>query len=287
MDKKGSEHIDWMISMGLFLLGVITIFLLLKPGIQKEHNEDFLLELLEEKFKEDFFWTVKNVPLSIGLCESYVDESKDPPAEVKPKIDLHSGPGWSLTQTHLFSKQESTGIVIDRGANKNPIWNGITCDNDIPSGFCNDKYECHIIKDSSDSDFIYYLTYATENPVEFNIEDTTENCVIDHCDYRIGAVEDFYGLNDDGFNFKDFFDESKKTSDVGLSLYRRSKIKETWDFPENKEFFIKSENKDILEFNYETTKPEERTSVYAKTFKTSIVNKYGEIIPITIYFGVW
>ena len=295
MNKKGSEHVDWIVSMGLFLVALITIFLLLKPGVQKEDNEKFLLDLLEEKFTNDFFLNVKKVPLAIGVCDSYIDRSKTPPVEIKSKIDIDSGNGWSLTQTQLIAKDNSREI-IDFGINKDPIWNGITCvsSSEAPSGGGCNNYNCHITSASTNSDFVYYFTYAQNNPVGFSIQDSsTSDCIIDYCNYRIGAIDNLYGLDTDSINFKNFLSESKSNGENALSIYSkakvegRTKIKKTWDFPENKDFFIKANVNGVLEFNYETKKPEERANIHVKTFRTNLINKYAEVTTAVIYFGVW
>ena len=282
MDKKGSEHVDWMVSMGLFLVALITIFLLLKPGVQKEHNEAILLNMLEEKFTNDFYWTIKRVPIVVGVCESYIDRSKSPPVEVKPKINLDSGNGWSLTKTE-FLKDESI-INENKGEDPaQPVQDEITCTSNAPVGSCA-KYQCNIQKGAKS--IIYYFTYAQNNPVEFSIVDgSTSDCVQEHCDYRIGAIENFDGLNADGVNFKNFLSETKGKVSNPLSQYKKTNIKTLWVFPDNKDFFIKTSNG--IDFNYETAQVEEGTNVYTKTFKTNIVNKYGEITPVTIYLGVW
>lgn len=290
MDKKGSEHVDWMVSMGIFLVALITIFLLLKPGLQKERNEDFLLNILEEKFTNDFFWNIKKVPLNIGVCESYDTEPPNP-EHIEPKIGLDVGQGWGLSKTEIFYKANDGGIISNEDKNSETIKNEITC---VGVGEVNppcSRYECYIQVEMA---VVYYFTYAQNNPVEFSLADsTTSDCIIEHCNYRIGAVENSYGLNDNENNFKNFLGESKSNGEKTLSIYSKAKvdgvtkIKKTWDFPENKDFFIKADNKDILEFNYQTASPEDRTNIYTKTFRTNLINKYGEITPVTIYFGVW
>src|SRR3989344_9060720 len=294
MNKKGSEHVDWIVSMGLFLVALITIFLLLKPGIQKEGNENFLLDLLEEKFRTDFFLNVKKVPLAIGICESYDLGEGVERRHIEPVINLGVGMGWGLTQTQLIAKDMSNE-KIDFGITKDPDWSGITCVGVRETGSPCADYECYITEDSDKKDVIYYLTYAQNNiDTEFSIEDSsTSDCIIDYCNYRIGAIDNLYGLDTDNINFKNFLSESKSNGENALSIYSkakvegRTKIKKTWDFPENKDFFIKTSVNGALEFNYETKKPEERANIYVKTFRTNLINKYGEVIPTVIYFGVW
>ena len=62
MNKKGT-HVDWVISMGIFIVYVFALFILLRPGIKPVHRPVTLLNVLEEGFREEVMWTVKVVPL--------------------------------------------------------------------------------------------------------------------------------------------------------------------------------------------------------------------------------
>ncbi|MEK6952871.1 MAG: hypothetical protein AABX29_07700 [Nanoarchaeota archaeon] len=278
--EKGSEHVDWIVSMGIFLVALITIFLLLKPGIQKEGSENFLLDLLEEKFTNDFFLNVKKVPLNIGVCEGYNVEPPKPEL-IRPKIGLAVGGGWGLSKTEIFYKANDGGIVSSEDKNSETIIDEITCVGVTEANPPCSEYKCHT---QGDRDVVYYFTYAQNNPVDFSIQDSSTNdCIIDHCNYRIGAIDNLYGLDTDNVNFKNF----KNYLSNPLSQYKVSEIRQRWGFPDNKDFFIKADNKGILEFNYETKKAEERANIHVKTFRTNLINKYGEVTQVVIYFGVW
>lgn len=69
MNKKGS-HVDWVISMSIFILGVLTIIIFIIPLTSKPlYSKEILLPIVEEKFQEDYYWTVKVVPLFVGSAE--------------------------------------------------------------------------------------------------------------------------------------------------------------------------------------------------------------------------
>ena len=49
-NKKGLAYIDWIISMGLFIVVVIAIFAFLKPGAKPIHESKGLINILETNF---------------------------------------------------------------------------------------------------------------------------------------------------------------------------------------------------------------------------------------------
>ncbi|MEK6934827.1 MAG: hypothetical protein AABW46_03035 [Nanoarchaeota archaeon] len=295
MNRKGSEHVDWMLSMGIFLIAIITIFLLLKPGVQKEYKEVVLLDILEERFTDDFYWHVKRVPLFIDLCEGWVEGIE----EVNPEINLNPLNFWRLGNTTLFYKEITDLGVIEISTVYEDEKDNIVCslfsddDTKLTSDTCS-GYRCLINGNSNVRlDFVFYFIYylveleVQDDELEvqdFKINDESSGNCDTGCIYRIGAVEDLYGLNEEGTDFG-FFE--KKENHGEEKNYGIDMIKETWGFPESKDFFIKADNPGVLEFNYETSVLDDTTNVFTRTFRTNIVDKYGNKVPVIIYLGVW
>ena len=65
---KGATHIEWVISMGIFLVFIISLFTFLKPGYKQPFASDTLLKILEDNFNNEVYWTIKSTPLIIGGC---------------------------------------------------------------------------------------------------------------------------------------------------------------------------------------------------------------------------
>jgi len=63
--KKGASHVDWAISMSIFLIYVLLMFIFLKPGSQPLYNEDTLLETVYTGLKDDTAFTVQRAYLMI------------------------------------------------------------------------------------------------------------------------------------------------------------------------------------------------------------------------------
>jgi len=79
MNKKG-DHIDWIISIGIFLVFLMTIFVILKPGIIPEYKNDLLFSIVEENLKNEgrdlitndylgIYWTLYKTPLFVNTEE--------------------------------------------------------------------------------------------------------------------------------------------------------------------------------------------------------------------------
>ena len=88
--KQGDVHIDWAISMGLFLIGITMIIVFLKPGVQPLHQEEQLLNLLERQFIYDSSWTIKKLPLYLTTI------TQESNADKTPKIILKSN-DWTFS----------------------------------------------------------------------------------------------------------------------------------------------------------------------------------------------
>ena len=74
LNKRGIGHeIDWIIGIGLFLVSVIFIFVLFRPGITKLYDSETLLDIIQDGFNNDTEWSLTNVPIFIYPAnESYV-----------------------------------------------------------------------------------------------------------------------------------------------------------------------------------------------------------------------
>ncbi|MEK6922522.1 MAG: hypothetical protein AABX08_01840 [Nanoarchaeota archaeon] len=66
--KEGAIHVDWIISMGIFLIAVMVMMIFLKPGIVPLTEEKIALDILEVRFNENFMWTVKTMPFFVEKC---------------------------------------------------------------------------------------------------------------------------------------------------------------------------------------------------------------------------
>src|SRR3989344_1622044 len=63
--KKGMSYIDWMISLGIFLIYLVVIFIVFKPGIAEEYPEGYLTDIVRENIQKDASWNIIKIPLFV------------------------------------------------------------------------------------------------------------------------------------------------------------------------------------------------------------------------------
>ncbi|MDO8555540.1 MAG: hypothetical protein Q7R96_00005, partial [Nanoarchaeota archaeon] len=70
---RGNIHTDWAISMGLFLVAILTMFIFLKPGVQPIYQQTTLLDIIEHEFLTNTTWTIKQLPVFITRLADSTD----------------------------------------------------------------------------------------------------------------------------------------------------------------------------------------------------------------------
>ncbi|MEK6955766.1 MAG: hypothetical protein AABW52_03840, partial [Nanoarchaeota archaeon] len=66
MNKKGiGNEIDWIIGIGLFLLSIMAIFVLFKPGVNPVYDYDTLIGIVNDNMNNDLTWEITKIPIFI------------------------------------------------------------------------------------------------------------------------------------------------------------------------------------------------------------------------------
>jgi hypothetical protein len=65
MNKKGASHVDWAISMGLFIIYTLSLFLFLRPGIEDPINQSVLIKIAEKGFYQQTNVTLEQTPILV------------------------------------------------------------------------------------------------------------------------------------------------------------------------------------------------------------------------------
>jgi len=73
--KKGASHVDWAISMGIFLIYVLLMFVFLKPATEPAYSETSMLDMVYSGLKNDTTATIQKKYLIITPQGSEFDES--------------------------------------------------------------------------------------------------------------------------------------------------------------------------------------------------------------------
>lgn len=64
--KKGAVHLDWMISMGIFIMFLLSMLVFFKPGAESAYGRDYLISILEDNFKSSTFYSIERIPININ-----------------------------------------------------------------------------------------------------------------------------------------------------------------------------------------------------------------------------
>ena len=260
--KKGVEgHVDWVISIGIFLTYLLGMFVLIKPGVIPVHDYNTLLDIVEENAKKDYdsglYWTLYKVPLFIttapgGNCIKI----EDFPYSVSPEnlnvykivkennIESLSSLEMSLQENTLYIKVKGVSFIetekyfIYFSDNKAYTNNGKPKSETIETNF--DLGGCVIIGD-------------TTNPFEYNL----------------GIPEKTRGLVDDPLGSEDY-----------------NEIKKRYGYPLSKDFSIViTKGGDVDE--YKTSEPDAKTNVYTRQWSDFMLKYDGTRDPVQISIKVW
>ena len=63
--KRGLTHIDWAISIGLFLIYLIVVIVLFRPGIAEDYTADFLSSIIKQGIEENSSIIIEKMPIFI------------------------------------------------------------------------------------------------------------------------------------------------------------------------------------------------------------------------------
>lgn len=234
--RKGSIHVDWAMSMGIFLVSLIALFVFLKPGIREEHREDLILDLVQKGFEENTSTRVEKIPLIIEKLDS-----ANQPNENQPEINIHPiTSGWSIVKFENVKDSHFETPVIDG----NDFI--LKCNAGICSTKNNEGIHEPII-------LTFYKSTSEENILEIN-EDI---CSTDECDAQLGLSESIEGLN------RNWIDSLFTESDYEY-------VKSKWGVPLNKDFgFYQGEQK-----LYGSDAPE-TGNIFARNSKYWLLNTDG------------
>lgn len=267
--KKGNIHVDWAISMGIFLISLLALFLVFKPGIKAIYKEKVLLDIVDSNFKKEVIWTVKDTPLFI----TYLGEYATTATEAGPYIKVELLKNYLGNIDWIFNSYQPNPATNDFQVSQlNPFI--IKC---VPSS----NATC------SSTSMPYILTFHQTNKLplspEFTFgcyrikdgheEELNVGGATALCDYSLGATEDVKGINPTWLN--------------DLKNLDYEALKRTWDYPEGKEFAIYQQRDGSSEEKVVGGDPFQETNVFVREIKYWLLTQEGNRVPITIYIRVW
>ena len=72
MNKKGLSYIDWSISIGIFVIFILALFILVIPALDRRLDETYLISIVETGFKENTYYLIYSIPLFIDHAQNDV-----------------------------------------------------------------------------------------------------------------------------------------------------------------------------------------------------------------------
>ncbi len=69
INKKGNVHIDWVISIAIFLTYIIILLAFIKPSYKPSFEGDVLVEMVKDNFHKESSWEVNKILLSFD-CDN-------------------------------------------------------------------------------------------------------------------------------------------------------------------------------------------------------------------------
>ncbi|MBT3262408.1 hypothetical protein HN992_03185 [Candidatus Woesearchaeota archaeon] len=247
-NKKGIGYVDWIISMGLFILVVSMTFIYLKPGVTPEFESKDLIELVESNFLKEYTWSSISIPIAVHNLSS-------------SNITITGGTNnqWNISSYYL---NYSSLILHPNFTTNNVI---LKCKS--PGGNCNTLLHNGINQG-------IYLIYLKKDGATINTFNLSYTCnpppsTSPDCNFTVGSKEMFTGWN---------------KGDINSITEPYQTKKDDWSFPESRDFSIKFNGEDILAPNY---KPSEQTNIYIKELLIQTLEGDGLRSSANTTISVW
>lgn len=317
--KKGATHVDWAISMGIFLIYVLLMFIFLKPATEPTYNGNTLLETVYTGLENDTTYTVQRGYFIIKPkdLESIPHDSEGRYNIRIKSVGAYLSEGWKSSEEqglyHLTMFNESLGKVPPEELD------GQDVDFDFTNEYCTthtcsdaDKDVLDITAKLENNEnnifwFVYsegaiyshlqaYIDYTNpqcqeENPPGARIR----NCLlndgpadgIDDEDftYEFGVIETYSGFSQDKL-------EALSIEYPGGSEEEYQELKEKWGIPEGVQFTVNITNLSSypIDIDYEfgaTKEVIENVDVFAKEWGDWMLQEKATYLPIKISVKVW
>tara|TARA_Y100000310_G_scaffold345729_1_gene468915 strand:+ start:877 stop:1635 length:759 start_codon:yes stop_codon:yes gene_type:complete len=236
------SQVDWAISSGIFLVYVLGLLIFLKPGLQQELEDRFLISIVEENLKDDVFITLEKTPLFINVTSADTGNYK---ISIKETLPFEGD-----EEDFAIINENSTLLNFDFFGSQNKFI----------------RFDGFIEKNKLNTFWLLYLkneTYNNNNPVnEIEIESGENFTYIYGSTEQIIGIDynNLVGLNPDEDALKGSW-EFPLSKDFSIYLANTS----------NKQY----SNEDIV-FYYNENKSKQQTNIFVKEFKDNLLFNNGD-----------
>ena len=249
--KKGSSHIDWAISIGIFIVYLLLLFIFVRPGQVKEYQGDLLLSIVEKNFKNEFtgvYWSLLEIPIFVNT--TYIDGTHD-------AFLIDSFP----FSTNKFN--DGNTIILDSNLASLPLnLEDTTEDRELifnVTDFGNNKKLIYKVVHSK------YIDIKPIDPTYTSVANVSNTTI-----FGIGEI--LIGISENKFKelSKDY-----------------NKLKADWRYPKLKDFSIRvSDNKEVLLSLNQVTPPED-VNIYVLQWSDFILYNDTTKKLVTVNVRAW
>ena len=256
MQKKGASHADWAISLGIFLVYVLGLFIMIQPGVTPVFRNDNLMNIVRTSFMDNQVIMTKT-PIYISDVQSEEDGCTLYKYEIN--LDLKKG------DYELIDRE-------GKSINFQEIKNKISFD-------YNSKEDNIFYLLYSDAD-IFAEEHVTILKLDFGfVRIIPKTCEVDF-EYSIGSEVSTKGFSKDVLR------------DLSCNQESYEKLKEKWNFPPNKDFMFMIY--DGAGYMYEAPTYEcsvadvyEQADVFVDEFVIYVFENDGTLKPMRVNMRVW
>ena len=263
MNKKGLSYVDWAISLVIFIIFTITIFVVIKPHVIEDHSAEYLVSIAEQGIKDinqDHYYEIDKYPLFL----KYVGED--------------SVGRWVSYQSDVISSFGPLGFLS--------VSNPLTSEN-LEFELSSDVLSIDTGISSFDPNEVYEFSILYSGVDLGGLEGSSTNsflCSREELECVLGVVEKLEGFNVD--NLYDLFGCEQPNVGCCDSTDEYGSFKDSINYPSVRDLSVRitGDNVDtICQFVF----PEESDNVYVLSWNDDILNSDGTKTPVLVEVGVW
>ncbi|MBU2638801.1 MAG: hypothetical protein KJ955_07545 [Nanoarchaeota archaeon] len=270
--KSGASHADWAISLGIFLVYILSMLMIIQPGAQPIYKEDRLLKIAKDNYKNSTSYSFYKTPLIIDTAD--LDFAGADTYTVRVEGDLpFAGDGNDFA------------VAIGVDGNLVPL----------------DNFEI-VLADGADR-IVFISSVAVGKNTFYVISNARAVGVPDGYPDRGTVLPTDSYISDARLNFTLVFgstevltgvDEAQLTAGSVVCAIpgHYAALKEAWAYPASKDFVTfyaggSSPRYTALNEVCNQSQPYEQASVFVEEWATRLVNKTGVTEPIRMVVRVW
>ena len=295
--KRGSTDIDWVIAIVLFIIFLLSIFVFLKPGIIQPHKPESLLDIVEDKLRNEtssegtgIYYTLYETPLYI--------ENKNNIVGIKClKIPFNYDWPQEGFDVYKLTGEETNLANLPDPDKQNPV------------SYLLDGYNIIIKVTLLTTEKDRFAFVYSDNPV-FSQRSVKSNIL--NIDTDCGGtpptllIEEIDPLDPSNINFE--YNYGVTDHIRGISIYATTRIvndyndndpnkpdkynnelKPKYGFPLLKEFsiHIKGTTDSTIEYNFQPIQPEVDANVFVREWSDFILETNGIRKPANVNIRIW